>query len=100
MEALDRAGASTRIRLSATVVGVEHEGDPATADFVRITYALGGRLFRVRARGVVMAGELDDAAYRARPPIGYQRRHRAVLSIASADGQRRRAQLAHPAECG
>lgn len=56
LEALDRAGAPTRIRLSATVVSVEHEGDPATADVVRITYALGGRLFRVRARGVVLAG--------------------------------------------
>lgn len=38
-EALCRAGATTRIRLSAAVVGVEHEGGPATADFVRITYA-------------------------------------------------------------
>ncbi len=55
-EMLDRAGAATRIRLGATVVGVEHEGDPATASFVRITYAKGARLYRVRARRVVMAG--------------------------------------------
>ena len=54
--ALDRAGQPTRIRLSATVVRVEHAGDPATAPHVEITYAIGGRLFKVRARAVVMAG--------------------------------------------
>jgi spermidine dehydrogenase len=54
--ALDRAGQATRIRLSATVVRVEHAGDPARAPHVTITYAKGGRLFKVRARKVVMAG--------------------------------------------
>ena len=54
--ALDRAGQPSRIRLNATVVRVEHEGDPGRAPNVSITYAKGGRLFRVRARGVVMAG--------------------------------------------
>ncbi|HEV7990373.1 MAG TPA: NAD(P)-binding protein [Gemmatimonadaceae bacterium] len=54
--ALDRAGQPTRIRLNATVVRVEHAGDPAHAPHVVITYARGGRLFKVRARSVVMAG--------------------------------------------
>jgi spermidine dehydrogenase len=54
--ALDRAGQSTRIRLNATVVRVEHMGDPASAPNVRITYLKGGRVFRVTARSVVMAG--------------------------------------------
>ena len=54
--ALDRAGQATRIRLNATVVRVEHEGDPARASLVRITYARGGKLYTVRARSVVMAG--------------------------------------------
>ena len=54
--ALDRAGQPTRIRLNATVVRVEHEGDPARAPHVVVTYAKGGRLYRVRARGVVMSG--------------------------------------------
>jgi spermidine dehydrogenase len=54
--ALDRAGQPTRIRLNATVVRVEHAGDPARAPHVTITYAKGGRLFKVRARKVVMAG--------------------------------------------
>src|SRR5262249_46303321 len=54
--ALDRAGQSTRIRLSATVLRVEHAGDPAHASHVNVTYVKGGRLYRVKARGVVMAG--------------------------------------------
>jgi len=54
--ALDRREQPTRIRLNATVVRVEHVGDPARASHVMVTYAKGGRLFRVRARRVVMAG--------------------------------------------
>jgi spermidine dehydrogenase len=54
--ALDRAGQSTRIRLKSTVVRVEHAGSPASASHVVITYLKGGRLFKVRARAVVMAG--------------------------------------------
>jgi spermidine dehydrogenase len=54
--ALDRAGQPTRIRLNATVVRVAHEGDPAHAPHVGITYVVGNRLFTVRARAVVMAG--------------------------------------------
>ena len=54
--ALDRAGQATRIRLNSTVVRVEHEGDPARAPHVVVTYARGRRLFKVRARAVVMAG--------------------------------------------
>ncbi|MEO7966778.1 MAG: FAD-dependent oxidoreductase, partial [Gemmatimonadaceae bacterium] len=54
--ALDRAGQPTRVRLNATVIRVEHEGDPARASYVRITYAAGGKLFRVRARSAIMAG--------------------------------------------
>jgi spermidine dehydrogenase len=54
--ALDRRGQPTRIRLNATVVRVEHAGDPARAPHVVITYAKGGRLYRVKARKVVMAG--------------------------------------------
>ncbi len=54
--ALDRPGQHTRIRLNATVVRVEHAGNPATAPHVVITYAKGKQLFRVKARAVVMAG--------------------------------------------
>ena len=54
--ALDRPGQHTRIRLNATVVRVEHAGNPATAPHVVITYAKGKQLFRVKTRAVVMAG--------------------------------------------
>jgi len=54
--ALDRAGQSTRIRLNSTVVRVEHAGDPTSAPHVVITYVKGNRLYKVRARRVVVAG--------------------------------------------
>ena len=54
--ALDRAGQPTRIRLNSTVVSVEHAGNPSSASQVVITYAKGNRLYKVRARLVVMAG--------------------------------------------
>ena len=53
---LDRGGQHTRIRLNATVVRVEHAGNPGSAPHVVVTYAKGKQLFRVQARAVVMAG--------------------------------------------
>lgn len=54
-KALDRPGAPIRIRLGATAIDVRHEGDPATAGYVVVTYAVGDTLRRVRAKSVVMA---------------------------------------------
>ena len=54
--ALDVAGAAARIRLESTVVAVQHDGDAARVESVSIVYEEGGKLYRVRARGVVMAG--------------------------------------------
>src|SRR5437773_787751 len=54
--ALDRAGQSTRLRLNATVVRVEHAGEPSSASTVVVTYVKGNRLCKVRARSVVVAG--------------------------------------------
>ena len=53
---LDQDGAAARIRLGATVVAVEHEGDAAKAASVSVAYEHSGKLYRVRARSVVMAG--------------------------------------------
>jgi spermidine dehydrogenase len=55
-ERLDVDGLPVRMRLGCTVVAVEHAGNPASADAVYVTYVRGGKLQRVRARGVVMAG--------------------------------------------
>ena len=54
-QALDRPGQRVRIRLDATAVHVEHNGKPDRADLVNVVYHKGGKLYRVRARGVVMA---------------------------------------------
>ncbi len=54
--ALDTPGAAARMRLSATVVSVHHEGDPAKADSLSIAYAKDGKVFRVKARSAVVAG--------------------------------------------
>jgi spermidine dehydrogenase len=54
--ALDRAGVQARIRLDSTAVWVQHEGDPKKAEFVTVIYTRGGKVYRVKARSVVMAG--------------------------------------------
>ena len=54
--ALDVAGAAARVRLSSTVISVEHEGDAGKSNFVVVTYLKGSVLYRVKARAVVMAG--------------------------------------------
>jgi spermidine dehydrogenase len=56
LDALDRPGAPTRIRLSSMVVAVEHTGRPDASEEVQVTYVRGDRAYRVRARAVVMAG--------------------------------------------
>ena len=55
-DALDHAGQPARIRLGSTTVWVGHEGDPAKSNFVTVAYTRGGKLYRLRARSVVMAG--------------------------------------------
>jgi spermidine dehydrogenase len=55
LAALDRRGQPTRIRLGATVFRVEHAQSAADGEHVVVSYELGGKPYRVRARGVVMA---------------------------------------------
>jgi spermidine dehydrogenase len=55
-EALDVAGTAARIRLSSTVIHVEHDGPPGKANTVSIIYTKEGKLYRVKARSAVMAG--------------------------------------------
>jgi spermidine dehydrogenase len=52
---LDRPQSAVRVRLSSTVVGVRHSGDPASAREVEVTYTRGRQLFRVRGRLCVLA---------------------------------------------
>jgi spermidine dehydrogenase len=65
--ALDVAGAAARVRLSATVVDVRHGAagsadgpgsahDAEKSEYVSIAYAKDGKVFRLKAQSVVMAG--------------------------------------------
>jgi spermidine dehydrogenase len=54
--ALDRPGQPARIRLGTTVVRVEHEKQPQNSQFVWVTYTKGEKVYRLKARSVVMAG--------------------------------------------
>ena len=54
---LDVSGSAVRLRLNSTVVHVEHDGDPKSAKTVQVSYVRGGRAYRVRARGCVLAGD-------------------------------------------
>jgi spermidine dehydrogenase len=56
LAALDTPGAAARMRLSATVIDVHHDGDPAKADLLTMAYAMDGKVFRVKARSAVIAG--------------------------------------------
>jgi spermidine dehydrogenase len=53
---LDRPANQVRIRLRSTVVRVEHEGEPEKYSLVRVTYTREGKVYRLKARAVVMAG--------------------------------------------
>jgi spermidine dehydrogenase len=52
---LDNPGQTARIRLSSTVVNLRHDGDPASAKEVIVSYSRGGKLYDVRAKACVMA---------------------------------------------
>lgn len=75
--ALDRPGRPVRMRLAATAVHVTHDGAPATAERVTVTYVRDGRLYAVRARAVIMAtgGWVNRHVVRDLPPA-----HRAAYA--------------------
>jgi len=52
---LDRQAASVRLRLNSTVVRVQNIDPPNSAKEVLVFYASGGKVFRVRAKGCVLA---------------------------------------------
>lgn len=54
--AFDTPGAPARIRLASTVFSIQHDGGPAKASAVSVAYAKDGKLYRLKARRVVVAG--------------------------------------------
>jgi spermidine dehydrogenase len=55
-DSLDSANSSVRIRLRATAVYVQHDGDPDKASSVAVVYTRGNKTYQVKGRCVVMAG--------------------------------------------
>jgi spermidine dehydrogenase len=55
-KALDQPGSAMRIRLSSTVISVQHAGDPGRAEAVEVIYERGKKLYRLRARAAILAG--------------------------------------------
>jgi len=53
---LDNPGNSARVRLNSTVVNVQHRGDPGSSSDVLVDYINDNQSYRVKAKGVVMAG--------------------------------------------
>jgi len=87
-DALDHKNQPARIRLGTTVVSVKHEGDPQHARTVEVLYTKGGKLYRIRARSVVMAGGSWTTKHIVRdlPPIcrdAYAQFHRAPCLMAN-----------------
>jgi len=56
LSALDAPGSKARIRLSSTVISVQHEGEADKSNSVTIVYLRDGKLYRVKAQSVVLAG--------------------------------------------
>ena len=54
--ALDRKGQNVRMRLRSTVISVRHDGTGTHAPDVVVTFERGKKLYRVKARSVIMAG--------------------------------------------
>ena len=53
---LDVPGASSRVRLSSTVIHVQHDAEANKANSVEVVYLKDGRLYRVKAKSAIMAG--------------------------------------------
>jgi spermidine dehydrogenase len=55
-QTLDQPQSPTRIRLNATVISVQHTGDPKHAESVELLYELDKKIYRVQARAAILAG--------------------------------------------
>jgi spermidine dehydrogenase len=86
-DALDRPQ-DTRIRLEATVVAIRHDGPPESSKLVNVTYAIGGKLSRVRAKAVIVAagGWIARHIVRDLPPsyvAAYNKFHHGPILVAN-----------------
>ncbi len=87
-QALDRPGNQIRMRLGSTAVRVEHADEPNRSEHVSVTYVRGGKTYRVKARGVVMAsgGWMNRYVVRDLPSeyeTAYKQFHHAPMLVAN-----------------
>ncbi len=87
-DALDRPEQPARVRLGCNVFAVRHEGPAERARTVSIVYGKGGKLYRVRARAVVVAGGSWTAKHivadlPAKQREAYAQFHRAPALVAN-----------------
>jgi len=54
-DALDREGSNIRMRLGALAVNIEHDNEPGKSEHVRVAYVKDDKVYRLKARNVVMA---------------------------------------------
>jgi|SRR5580700_2112815 spermidine dehydrogenase len=54
--ALDTPHSNARIRLSSTAISVQHDREADKSDWVSVSYLKDGRIYRLRARSVVLSG--------------------------------------------
>ncbi|HCZ12637.1 MAG TPA: FAD-dependent oxidoreductase [Nitrospiraceae bacterium] len=54
-DATDRPGNSVRIRLNALAVNIKHNSEPDKSEYVGVVYVKDGKLYRLKAKGIVMA---------------------------------------------
>ena len=85
---LMKPGSATRVRLNATVVSVKHLGDPQGSEAVELKYEAGGKIYRVRAETVIVAGGSWTTKHIVRDLPGacreaYQQFHRSPCLMAN-----------------
>ena len=56
LSVLDTPQTRARVRLSSTVIAVQHDGEPSKANSVSVTYLKGRKTYRVKARFAILAG--------------------------------------------
>jgi spermidine dehydrogenase len=77
---LDESGSRVRIRLESSVVRVEHDGAPKSADRVAVHYVRGGRAYRVFAQSCVLAGNNAMIPYLC-PELPSRQREALALAV-------------------
>lgn len=55
--ALDKPGSDVRMRLSSTVIGIQHNGELSGAKSATVTYVKNGKVFRTNTKAVIAAGQ-------------------------------------------